>query len=337
MLSGGDVFRTLRYYSIASLAVILVAGGAMVVVFRGVSVWSIERIAETSNVALGGMALGHLRDALADYLVAVAQAGACADPVIAATLLILAALCAVLLAVVGRLRASLEGQQATIREKTAVLELLSQESLRREERERKKFATDLHEGLAQTLSAVKMAIESAQRGPAEKAPLESVVLALQGAIGQVRTIAMDLRPPSLDDLGLAASIDALCRDFRAMYPGIRVETEVGVGEGAVPARLKFVIYRIVEGALKIVGQQGRASEVRIRLEMEDRTLSLRVEDNAQGFGKPHADLQSPFSAIHERAIITGGRLAISRTRAGGLCLVASWSPVAGTATERIPA
>jgi signal transduction histidine kinase len=256
---------------------------------------------------------------------------------VAATLLILAALYAALLWVVGRVRAGLEDQQATIREKTAVLELLSQESLRREERERKKFATDLHEGLAQTLSAVKMAIESAQRGAVEAAPLESVVSTLQGAIDQVRTIAMDLHPPSLDDLGLVATIDDLCREFGAAYPGVSVEPEVTAEESAIPARLKFVIYRIIEGALKIIGQQGRASEVRIVLEMENRTLSLLVEDNgvAAEVDGLHADLESPFSAIHERAIITGGQLAISRTARGGLRLRASWSPVRGTATVRV--
>jgi two-component system sensor kinase len=156
-----------------------------------------------------------------------------------------------------------------------------------------------------------------------------VVSDLQGAISQVRTIAMDLRPPSLDDLGLVPTIDATCRDFGLLYPGIHVTRHITAEEAAIPARLKFVIYRIIEAALKIIGQRGSATEVHITLGMEDRTLSLVVEDNgpSAAFDEPHADLQSPFSAIHERAIITGGQLAVSRTLSGGFKMRASWTPV----------
>jgi signal transduction histidine kinase len=442
------MLRSLRYYSIASLAVILLSAAALVAMFREVSIRGIERIAESSNVALGQMALTSVRDELADYLaasasrkngttiplprelhddlselmrdshvrrvkiydrtgivsystraadignnqsgnpgVASALNGAVAsnlvyrdsfnsfdrateednlvqsyfpirrrptEPVlgvfelytdvsalvhqaqrsqtqaIVATLVILAAVYAALLAVVNRVRGVIESQQETIRDKTAVLELLSQESLRREEGERKKFATDLHEGLAQTLSAVKLAIERAQ-GADGAAPLKSVVADLQGAISQVRNIAMDLRPPSLDDLGLVPTIDAMCRDFGEAYPSVHVGRHITVQEAVIPARLKFVIYRIIEAALKIAGQRRLATEVHIELEIEDRTLSLVIEDNgsAAALEELHADLQSPFSAIHERAIITGGQLAVSRLASGGLRLRASWSPIGG--------
>jgi signal transduction histidine kinase len=442
------MFRSLRYYWIASFAVILLAAAAIVVIFREVSIKGVGQIAESGNVSLGRMALSPVRDELADYLAAagaggsnkvaplprelhadlselmrdthvrrvkiynrdgvvsfstrpsdigidqsrnsavvaalqgrvssslvyrdsfnsfdrateednlvqsylpirrrptepvlgvfelytdvgalVHQAQRSQMQVIMATLVILIAVYAALLAVVDRVRGVIERQQEMIRDKTAVLELLSQESLRREEGERKKFATDLHEGLAQTLSAVKLAIESAQ-GTVGAAPLKSVVTDLQGAISQVRTIAMDLRPPSLDDLGLVPTIDALCRDFGETYPGIRVDRHITAQESVIPARLKFVIYRIIEAALKVVGQRALATEVHIELGIEDRTLSLTVEDNgtAPESDAPHADLQSPFSAIHERAIITGGQLAVSRLPSGGLRMRASWSPIRG--------
>jgi signal transduction histidine kinase len=447
------MFKSLRYYSIVSLVVILMAAAAIVFIFRGISIKGIEQVAETSNAALGQMALKPVRDELADYLEASSEASRkgevmpmprelheeigdlmrdtnvrrvkifnrngvvsfssrgtdfgrdqSANPgvaaalngkivsnlvyrdsfnafdrateednlvqsyfpvrrrptepvlgvfelytdvgalvhqaqrsqmhVIMATLAILVAVYAALLAVVDHVRGIIDRQQETIRDKTAVLELLSQESLRREEGERKKFATDLHEGLAQTLSAVKLAIETAQAGGGA-APLRSVVSDLQGAISQVRTIAMDLRPPSLDDLGLVPTIDAMCRDFGESYPGIRVDREITAQEAVIPSRLKFVIYRIIEAALKIVGQRARATEVHIELQIEDRTLSLVIEDNGSA-EEPHVDLQSPFSAIHERAIITGGQLSVSRTPAGGLRMQASWSPIRSAVGARAP-
>jgi signal transduction histidine kinase len=441
----------LRYYSIASLAIVVMAAGAMALIFRSVAVQGIERFAEAGNIAMAHLALNTMREALADYLAAardgpvplparlhdeiselmrdsqirrvkiyndrgivsfstrsgqiggsqannpgflaamngrvtvklvhrdtfnpfdrateednlvqsnnpvrrrltepvlgvfelytdveplVHQAERAGIRLIASTVVILAVLYAALLLVVNRARSIIESQQQTIREKTAVLELLSQESLRREEGERKRFATDLHEGLAQSLSAVKLAVEKAQSGAfAGGAPdLNSIVGELQKAIGQVRAIAMDLRPPSLDDLGLVPSIDALCRDFGDAYPGIDVERRVTAAEAAIPSRLKFVIYRIIEAALKVIGQRAAATHVRIDLETHDHTLALTIEDDGSAPAwqfaaqSPEADPQSPFSAIHERTIISGGRLAVTQTPDGGLSFRATWSPVGG--------
>jgi signal transduction histidine kinase len=154
---------------------------------------------------------------------------------------------------------------------------------------------------------------------------------LQAAIGQVRAIAMDLRPPSLDDMGLVATIDALCRDFGDSYPDIHVEQEITAPESAIPPRLKIVVYRIIEAALKLIGRRGQATEIRIALHMQDRTLALSIEDDGTTFisataaAEAGADaVHSPLSAIHERTVISGGRLLVARGKEGGLSLRASW-------------
>ena len=84
-----------------------------------------------------------------------------------------------------------------------------------EEQKKQKIAIDLHEGLAQTLSAIKVNVESSSRGnlrDANAQPLEHIVPVLQNAIQEVRSIATELRPSSLDDLGLLPTILA------AVYP-----------------------------------------------------------------------------------------------------------------------
>lgn len=251
---------------------------------------------------------------------------------IIATALILACMYAVLLLLVYRLHELIEDQQRTIREKNALLVQLSRESLRREESERKKFATDLHEGLAQTLSAVKFAMENARgsSSPGRGEALESVIPDLQSAIGQARTIAMDLRPPSLDALGLGPTIDALCREFEGANPDVQVERQIAAQESAIPAPLKIIVYRILETALKIVGSHPEATEVRIALETSNRALTLVIEDNAtavvtamrdeDGGLDPH----SPFGAVRERVIISGGKLSIVSNASGNPVLRASW-------------
>jgi len=273
-----------------------------------------------------------------DVKAVIQQAERAQIQILAATLLILAVLFAALLMIVRRARDDVDAEKQIARERTETLELLSQRSLRREDVERKKFAGDLHEGLAQTLTAIKLAVETARVGSAAGVDkpdlLKSVVPDLQNALQQVRAIAIDLRPPSLDDLGLVPTINALCREFGKLHPGIRVEQQIKGAEALIPAPLKIVIYRNIEAALKIIGDQGTANEVRILLRVQDGRLTLTIED--YGTAVPSSmvalemDTQSPFSPIRERTVISGGNLSIARNKAGAITLHASWERQAGT-------
>ena len=251
---------------------------------------------------------------------------------IAAIALILTGLFAALLLLVHRSHDLIETQQRTIREKTALLERLSRESLRREDGERKRVAIELHEGLAQTLSAIKLAVETARADSSREGPdpLESVVPDLQNAIGQTRTIAMELRPSGLDDLGLGPTLDALCRDFEEENPGIRAERRIAVQESSVPAPLRIVVYRIVQAALKIVGIHPEVKKVRIEVEASSRALTLGIQDNAAAIVTSMRDEDelrdphSPYWAVRERVIISGGKLSVVGNTSGGPILRVSW-------------
>lgn len=248
---------------------------------------------------------------------------------LAATLLVLATVYLALLAVVGRAAEVIRKQAATIREKTAMLEALSRGSLRREERERKRIATDLHEGLAQTLSAVKLAIESAPpQGGAES--LRPVVTDLRQAIDTVRTIATDLRPPSLDELGLLPTLGSLCRGFAQAHPGIEVVPRLAAAEALVPPALKNVVYRVVEAALRALGERGAVASVVVSLEPagEALRLAIEVDSEAAAAALEPADAvageASAFAEIHERVVISGGRLRIDHEIGGFATLQAEW-------------
>ncbi|HEX4944927.1 MAG TPA: histidine kinase [Usitatibacteraceae bacterium] len=262
----------------------------------------------------------------------VAEAESSELQMLAVMALILTGLYAALLLLVYRSHELIETQQRTIREKNALLEQLSRENLRREESERKKFATDLHEGLAQTLSAVKLAVENARgdTGPDGTSSLESVIPGLQSAIGQVRTIAMDLRPSGLDDFGLVPTLEALCADFLEATPEFRVARQFTAHETDIPASLKIVVYRIVETALKIVAGHPGATGMRIGLEASNRMLTLVIEDDADAVVAAMSDesgardSESAFMAARERAIISGGKLSVVRNASGNPMLRVSW-------------
>lgn len=257
------------------------------------------------------------------------------------TIVILVTLWAVLLAIVRRARDVIMQQQQTIREKSALLEELSRRSLHREDRERKKVAEDLHEGLAQTLSAIKLSMESSRSGSGKSSAaamdtLSAMIPALHTAIGRVRAIATDLRPASLDELGLTVAITSLCRQFGEAHPGLHVEPHISVSDDRIATALRSVVYRNVQAALQIIDE--RYSLGNVRIDVVTRETLLVVEVEAHGAAAVRGvvaatplqqNTLSPLSAVRERTIISGGHLAILDDDQERLVLHASWPLPAG--------
>ncbi|MCK7493079.1 MAG: histidine kinase [Comamonadaceae bacterium] len=157
--------------------------------------------------------------------------------------LIMALLYLALLAVVRYAERIIARQQDEIREHTATLERLSASMLHYQEDEKKRIAFDLHEGVAQTLSAVKMSVESVARqqalaGKGDAAALQPMVQAVKEAINEVRAVALNLRPSSLDGLGLIPTIRWFCREFMKLHPDIVTEHAIGLAEDDVPGPLQ---------------------------------------------------------------------------------------------------
>ena len=107
------------------------------------------------------------------------------------------------------------------------LRLLSSQLLKAQEKERKRVAQELHDGIGQQLTAVKFRLEQAieQAGESDTGAesLVKVIPMIQNAIKEVRRISMDLRPAILDQVGILATIGWLCREFQASFKNISVE------------------------------------------------------------------------------------------------------------------
>jgi signal transduction histidine kinase len=243
--------------------------------------------------------------------------------------IILALLYAVLVLLVRRARNIIDAQQQTIQERTAVLETLSAQLMNNEEQQKKKIAIDLHEGLAQTLSAVKMNVESSRhKFDASKTgafSLEPVVQVLKTAIQEVRSIATELRPSSLDDLGLLPTINWLSREFEKQHPGNRIELDISLQEQEVPVALKIVIYRAIESAFKNIGQQSDASRTRLILRLFGKTLTLMIDTRMPAPGSEKTpDLYQRFSEMQERTTLSGGVFSATRNGGNSFILCATW-------------
>lgn len=241
----------------------------------------------------------------------------------------------VLVLAARRARHIVETERRAGNARTADLETLAVELLNSEDAEKKKIATDLHEELAQTLSAIKVNLELGREriasGKGNAGALQSTVPALQEALQLVRSLAMRLWPFSLDDLGLLSTISGFCDEFERLHPAIRVDQDMSLNEQDVPRPLKIVIYRIVESALRNFVRYGDAESVTLSLHAGQETITLEIEAIATqtSYGaaaRKSADptLNARFSTIQERVTLSGGTFAVQRSDLGVVTLAAMW-------------
>ncbi len=216
------------------------------------------------------------------------------------------------------------------------LRLLSRRLLRAHEHERKRVARELHDGIGQSVTAMKFKVENVIREASKNvpeehlAPLESLLTMIQEVVEDVGRIAMDLRPSILDDLGVMPTITWLCREFQKTHPDIKVVTELQMEESGVSEDQKIVIFRILQEALNNVAKHSRADTVRVSLGNHGGSTQLTVQDSGVGFDWESAhspgDSRPGFglASMKERTQLSGGSLSV-RTRLGaGTVITASW-------------
>lgn len=223
-----------------------------------------------------------------------------------------------------------------LRKSESALRLLSAQLLTAEEKERKRISSELHDGIGQSMSAVKFCVENGIRMLADGEVvdgirhLEGIVPKIQAAIEEVRRISMDLRPTTLDDLGIIATLAWFCREFQAVYRDIHLEKEIDLQEEDVSPSLKIVIYRITQEAMNNIAKHGRAEFVRISLKKMGGAIELVIEDSGIGFDPAEVllEAQSPrgvgLASMRERAEFAGGTYSIQSGKGDGTIIRASW-------------
>jgi two-component system sensor kinase len=191
------------------------------------------------------------------------------------------------------------------------------------EAERVRIARELHDELAQWLTALKMDVSwLAGRLPAEdervQEKVERMKRLVDSTVTSVRRIAHDLRPAMLDDLGLVPAIEHLLHEF-SQRTGIVVGLDAEAGEVDFREPLTTSVYRMVQEALTNVARHARATEVRVAIRVQGEELTISTCDN--GIGISDAGLRTGKSlgilGIKERAGTLGGGADIYSPSAGG--------------------
>ena len=192
------------------------------------------------------------------------------------------------------------------------------------EAERLRIARELHDELAQWLTAIKMDVSwLSSHLPREQAQLVDKVEKMKGlvdtTVASVRRIAADLRPVMLDDLGLVAAMEHLLHGLSqrtGMIVGLDAEEDAGA-DFSEP--LTGALYRMAQEALTNVVRHARATEVRVGMRVVGGDLVLTVRDNGSGFNAEDAARRKSYGimGIRERAHTLGGTARIERLAAGG--------------------
>jgi signal transduction histidine kinase len=216
------------------------------------------------------------------------------------------------------------------------LSRLSAQHLTIQETERRRIAVDLHDGLGQTLSLVKLSIEEATSSLASRAS-EQVVKALarlrpqvKSALAELRRISMNLRPSTLDDLGIVATLSWYFREFEAACPGMRIERDITAKESEVPNPLKIAIFRIVQEATSNALKHAKADGIKVSLASAGGHLDLLIEDNGRGFDPAsvaeHRDFNHGMGlqSMKERAELSGGRYEFQSAPGKGTRIHVQW-------------
>ncbi|WP_051712443.1 sensor histidine kinase [Spirillospora albida] len=184
--------------------------------------------------------------------------------------------------------------------------------------ERRRLRRDLHDGLGPSLAAAALMIEAARhlaaRDPAAAdAALERVRSDLSAVLADVRRLVHDLRPPSLDQFGLAGAVEQLAERFQGRSLRVRLRCR---GDLAVlPAAVEEAAYRIVGEALANVSRHAGASSCTVSLAIAEGALEVEVTDDGAGIAAGTA-AGVGLVGMRERAEELGGRCTVT-ARAGG--------------------
>jgi signal transduction histidine kinase len=191
------------------------------------------------------------------------------------------------------------------------------------EEERRRLRRDLHDGLGPTLAAIGLKVDLAREraGPEPDGLgglLDEIRTDVRGVISDVRRLARELRPPTLDSLGLAGAIRQQAAALAGGATGATIAVEVEVEEPlpALPAAVEVVAYRIATEAMTNVVRHAEAQSCVVRLAVDRDGLVVEIEDDGRGID-PTAPSGVGRRSIDERAAEVGGEVDLLARPGGG--------------------
>ena len=200
------------------------------------------------------------------------------------------------------------------------LQLFSRQLIEAQEDERRRIARELHDQIGQVLTAVKMNLYTVQQvctSNDTRSYVKDNIEAVDEALRLVRDLSVDLRPPVLDDLGLATAVRWYV-DRYTRRTGLKVEVRIELPDEneRFTREIETACFRIAQEALTNVVRHANATQVTVQLSKEGNDLLLRIKDDGVGFDRETLwHRESPAATLglvsmQERAHAAGGIIEI---------------------------
>jgi two-component system sensor histidine kinase DegS len=211
-------------------------------------------------------------------------------------------------------------------------QMLGIKIIQAQEEERQRVARDIHDGPAQSMANVVLKAELCERlltldVERAKNELRNLKEIVRESIRDVRKIIYDLRPMSLDDLGLIPTVERYAQKFKE-DTGIDVEVMTYGYQRSIQSVIQIAMFRIIQEALNNIRKHSKAKNVKIKIEFSMTNLNVVIEDDGIGFNvsnnlKEDSKTNSGFGIIgmKERAELLEGKLGIKSEMGQGTKII----------------
>lgn len=197
-----------------------------------------------------------------------------------------------------------------------------------QEEERKRLSRELHDGLGQMLTAIKLQIEGLEIGLARMAPtgqdsnvtypknLQILKRLVTQTIQETRTISNNLMPSVLSDFGVVPAIKMLAENDRSETVDVTFETNLTTDSPRLDKNIEIMLYRVTQEAVSNAVRHANPSHIHIELIDRDNSLQLLISDNGRGFQMPRRQPINGQAKSTEE--VSAGRVPASRPPSQGL-------------------
>jgi two-component system sensor histidine kinase UhpB len=197
------------------------------------------------------------------------------------------------------------------------LRFLSRRLFHLQEEERRHLARELHDEIGQALTAAKINLQTAMKESdgAKSMRIDEAAAILEKLLGQVRQISLDLRPSTLDDLGLIPALRSLL-DQQGRRASVAVRLSAKNMPENLDPEIQTTCFRIAQEAITNAVRHANATRIDVDLGRENGNFRLQVRDDGRGFDAESAQAQTVglgLIGIKERATLVGGRAKIIST------------------------
>jgi len=195
------------------------------------------------------------------------------------------------------------------------------------EKERERWARELHDDALQGLAAIRISLATALQSKGEERPArietaaEETLERLEGQINDLNRLINDLRPAALERLGLTGALQALAEESSARS-GIAVETAIEIGEEPNGDEERLV-YRLVQEALTNVVKHASASRIEVSAREEGGRIEIAIRDDGSGFDTAASSGGRGLTGMRERIELLGGEIDVSSEPGIGTEITAS--------------